>query len=93
MKACMHSLSFSGMVHQGWRSVAERGLVANWMGGVCVCGGGGVHDPMWRTYGLSADGEGEILTFGDVLPCGHDPLGSGVREVVTSDVCVSSNFV
>ena len=32
----MHSLSFSGMVHQGWRSVAERGPVANWMGGVGV---------------------------------------------------------
>ena len=30
----MHSLSFSGMVHHGWRSVAERGPVANWMGGV-----------------------------------------------------------
>ncbi len=35
MKACMHSLSSSGMVHQGWRSVAESGLVADWMGGVC----------------------------------------------------------
>ena len=29
VKACMHSLSFSGMVHQGWRSVAERGPVEN----------------------------------------------------------------
>ena len=34
MKAYMHSLSSSGMVHQGWRSVAERGPVANWMGGI-----------------------------------------------------------
>ncbi len=34
MKACMHSLSSSGMVHQGWRSVAESGPVANRMGGV-----------------------------------------------------------
>ena len=34
MKACMHSLSSSGMVHQGWRSVVESGLVANRMGGV-----------------------------------------------------------
>ncbi len=34
MKACMHSLSSSGMVHQGWRSVAESGHVANRMGGV-----------------------------------------------------------
>ncbi len=34
MKACMHSLSPSGMVHEGWRSVAESGPVANRMGGV-----------------------------------------------------------
>ncbi len=34
MKACIHSLSSSGMVHQGWRSVAESGHVANRMGGV-----------------------------------------------------------
>ena len=34
MKACMHSLSSSGMVHQGWRIVAESGHVANRMGGV-----------------------------------------------------------
>ncbi len=34
MKACMHSLSSSGMVHQGWRSVAESGPMANRMGGV-----------------------------------------------------------
>ncbi len=36
MKACMHSLSSFGMVHQGWRSVAESGPVANRMGGVGV---------------------------------------------------------
>ncbi len=30
----MHSLSSSGMVRHGWRSVAESGLVANSMGGV-----------------------------------------------------------
>ena len=35
----MHSLSSSGMVHQGCRSVAESGPVANWMGGE----GGGVY--------------------------------------------------
>ncbi len=34
MKACMHSLSSSGMVHQGWCSVAESGPAANRMGGV-----------------------------------------------------------
>ncbi len=34
MKACMHCISSSGMVHQGWRSVAESGPVANYMGGV-----------------------------------------------------------
>ena len=39
MKACMHSLSSSGMVHHSWRSVAESGHVANRMedvGGVLV---------------------------------------------------------
>ncbi len=30
----MHSLSSSGMVYQGWRSVADSGPVANWIGGV-----------------------------------------------------------
>ncbi len=34
VKACMHSLSSFGMVHQGWRSVAESGLLTNRMGGV-----------------------------------------------------------
>ncbi len=34
MKACMHSLSSSVMVHKGWRSVVESGLVANRMGGM-----------------------------------------------------------
>ena len=34
VKACMHSLSFSGIVHQGGHSVAECGLVAREMGGV-----------------------------------------------------------
>ena len=29
VKACMHSLSLSGMAHQGWRSVAEWGPVAS----------------------------------------------------------------
>ena len=41
---------------------------------------------------MSADGEGEFLAFGDVVPCGHDSFGSGIREVVASDVCVSSYF-
>ncbi len=33
MKACMHNLSSCGMVHQGERSVAECGPVANRMEG------------------------------------------------------------
>ena len=33
-KACVHSLSFSGIVHQIGRSVAECGPVAREMGGV-----------------------------------------------------------
>ena len=34
VKACMNSLSFSGIVQQGGRSVAKCGCVARWMGGV-----------------------------------------------------------
>ena len=77
MKACMHSLSSSGMVHQGWRSVAESGPVASCMGGM-----GGVfyvHDPVWRSLGLSAYCNGEFLVGGDAVPVGDDPFGSGVR--------------
>ena len=40
VKNCMHSLSFSGIVHQGGRSIAECGPVAREMGGV---GGLSVH--------------------------------------------------
>ncbi len=79
MKACMHSLSSSGRVHQGWRSVAESGHVANRMGGVS-----GV---------LVYNGNGEFLVFGDAVPVGNDPFGSGIRQVVASDVCVSTDFV
>ncbi len=55
-------------------------------------GGLGVHDPIWWSFGMSVDGEGEFLAFGDVVPCGHDSFGSGIREAVASDVCVSSDF-
>ena len=34
VNACMHNLSFSGIVHQGGRSVAESGPVAREIGGV-----------------------------------------------------------
>ena len=34
MKACMHSLSSSGIVHQDWHCVTESGPVASRMGGV-----------------------------------------------------------
>ena len=83
VKACMHSLSSSGMVHQGWRSVVESGPVANRMGGV-----GGI-----LAFGLSANGNGEFLVFGDAVPVGNDSFGSGIRQVVASDVCVSTDFV
>ncbi len=46
MNACVHSLSFSGMAHQDWRSVAESGSIAKWMEGagevlvyITKCGG------------------------------------------------------
>ncbi len=34
VKACIHSLSFSGIVHQGGRDVAECGPMARKMGDV-----------------------------------------------------------
>ena len=37
VKTCMHSLSFSGIVHHGGRSVAECGPVAREMGVWVVC--------------------------------------------------------
>ncbi len=33
MKAYTHSLSFSGMAHHGWRSVADNGPMAKLIGG------------------------------------------------------------
>ncbi len=46
MNACMHSLSFFGMVHQGWRIAAESGPIPTWIGGagkvlvyISQCGG------------------------------------------------------
>ena len=90
MKAYMQSLSSSGMVHQGCRSVAESGPVANWMGG--EGGDGGIHYLICRSFGLSADGDGEFLVFVNVVPVGNDSFGSGIRQVVASDVCVSPNL-
>jgi hypothetical protein len=48
---------------------------------------------MWRSFGLSADGDGEFLVFMNVVPVGSDSFGSDIRQVVASDVCVSSDFV
>jgi hypothetical protein len=49
VKACIHSLSFSGVVHQGGRSVAECGLMAREMGGV-----GGLSVYITQNFGRSA---------------------------------------
>ena len=87
----MQSLSSSGMVHHGCRSVAERGHVADWMGG--EGGGVGVHYPICRSLDLSADGDGDFLVFGNVVPVGNDLFGSAICQVVASDVCVSPDFV
>ncbi len=62
----MHSFFSSGMVHQGERSVAECGSVANRMGGargllVYITRYGG------RSAYLSVDGDGELLVLGDVI--------------------------
>ena len=56
-------------------------------------GGIGVHYPMWRSFGLSADCDGKFLVFGNVVPVGNDSFGSDIRQLVASDVCVYSNFV
>ncbi len=56
-------------------------------------GKGGVHDLMWRSFGLSADGDGEFFLFGNVVPVGNDSFGSDIRQVNAFDVCVSSDFV
>ena len=49
MNACMHNLSFSGIVHRGGRSVAECEPVARKMGGV-----GGLLMYITQNYGRSA---------------------------------------
>ncbi len=56
-------------------------------------GGFGVHYPICRSFGLPADDDGEFLVFGNVVPVGDDFFGSGIRQVVASDVCVSPDFV
>ncbi len=53
----------------------------------------GVNYPMWRSLGLSADGDGDYLVFGNVVPVENDSFGSKIRQVVAFDVCVSSDFV
>ena len=87
----MQSLSSSVMVHHSCRSVAESEPVPNWMGG--EGGGFGVHSLICRSFGLSADGEGVFLVFGNVAPVGSDSFGSDIRQVVASDVCMSSDFM
>ncbi len=87
----MHSLPFSGIVHQGWRSVAESGLVANWMGDagevlvyITQCGGRWACRPIVLM---------SFFVFGYNVLCRNDSFGSGIRQVVAFDVCVSSDFV
>jgi hypothetical protein len=47
---------------------------------------------VWRSFGLSADGDGEFLVFGNVVPVGNDYFGSDIRQVVAF-VRVSPDFV
>ena len=56
-------------------------------------GGGGVHYPICRSLGLSADGDGEFLVLGNVVPVENDSFGSDIRQVVAFDVCMSPDFV
>ena len=71
MKACMHRLSSSGMVHHGGRRVAECGPVASKIGGVV-----GLLVYMTQNGGLSACFPMVIVSFG----CS----GISLEEVTTS---------
>ena len=59
VKACMHSLSFYGVVHQGGRSVADCGPVAKEIGSV-----GGLSVYITLNSGRSAYLPIVIVTFG-----------------------------
>jgi hypothetical protein len=48
---------------------------------------------MWGSFDMSADSDGEFLVFWDVVSCGNYSFGSGIRQVVSFYVCVSSDFV
>ena len=79
----------------GWSTMVVVALrrVDLWLLGWEVRGGFGVHYPIGRSFGLAADGDGEFLLFGDVVPVGNDSFGRDVLQVVAFDVCVSSDFV
>jgi len=55
--------------------------------------GWGVHYPICRSFGLSADVDGAFLLFGNVVPIGSGSFGRDIRQVVAFDICVSSDFV
>ncbi len=64
-----------------------------WLIGWEVRRGFGAHYPICRSFGLSADGDGDFLVFGNFVPVGNDFFGSVIRQVVASDVCVPPDFV
>ena len=64
--------------------------MANWIGSE---GGVGVHYLVCRSFGMSANGDGLFLVFGNVVPVGNGLFGSDIRQVVASDVYVSPDFV
>ena len=90
MKACTHSLYFSDIVHQGGRSAAECGSVANEMGGV---DGESVY--ITQNSGRSAcfPGDRDFLVFGNVFERCYYSSGCGVCEIVVPYVRVSSYFL
>ncbi len=90
----MHSLSFSGIVHQGGRSVPECGPMVREV----RVGGGcgwfvGVHYRKFRSIGVFAYGDRDFRVFGNVLTRCYYLFGRGVCEVVATYVRVSSYFV
>ena len=51
-----------------------------------------INYPIWRAFGLTADGDGEFEVLWDVLEGWNDFFGSCIRKVVAFYVCVLSDF-
>ncbi len=76
VKACMHRLYFSGMLHHGGHKVAECGPVASEIGG--VVGLLVYMTPKWLSISFLSDGDCEMLVFKDILERVYNQSGRRV---------------